>query len=116
MWIDSHPDMDTGETEYDGYHAMVVSALTGHGDPLVEWLRDTGTSRVAIHFDVDTIDADEVRLGLGYDRGGLTSEQARRVVADIQAEADVVALTIAEYNPRQVMRLLRLLEGMPLLE
>ncbi|MDR2323417.1 MAG: arginase family protein [Microbacterium sp.] len=166
VWIDSHPDMDTGETGYDGYHAMVVSALTGHGDPdllsrlpgtvpanrvalagmhdwtnpahattanewglsvfgpaalrtdsrpLIEWLRGTGASRVAIHFDVDTIDADEVQLGLGYDRGGLTSEQARRVVADIHAEVDVVALTIAEYVPRQVLRLQRLLRGMPLL-
>jgi arginase len=33
LWIDSHPDMGTGETEYPGYHAMVVSAPTGHGDP-----------------------------------------------------------------------------------
>ena len=24
--------MGTGETDYPGYHAMVVSALTGHGD------------------------------------------------------------------------------------
>jgi arginase len=33
LWIDSHPDMGTGETAYPGYHAMVVSAVTGHGDP-----------------------------------------------------------------------------------
>ncbi len=33
VWIDSHPDVDTNETEYAGYHAMAVSALTGHGDP-----------------------------------------------------------------------------------
>jgi arginase len=32
LWIDSHPDMGTGETAYPGFHAMVVSALTGHGD------------------------------------------------------------------------------------
>ncbi|WP_454293945.1 arginase family protein [Salana multivorans] len=31
--IDSHPDVDTNETGYAGYHAMAVSALTGHGDP-----------------------------------------------------------------------------------
>lgn len=166
LWVDSHPDMGTGETEYAGYHAMVVSALTGHGDPeilerlpatlpanrvalvgmhdwtdpslppladewgltvfppdrlrddsaaLIEWLRGTGASKVAIHFDVDTIDADEVQLGLGYDRGGLTSAQARRVVADIDVEVDVVALTVAEYIPRQVIRVQRLLEGFPLL-
>ena len=166
LWVDSHPDMGTGETEYAGYHAMVVSALTGHGDPeilerlpatlpasrvalvgmhdwtdpslppladewgltvfppdrlrddsaaLIAWLRGTGASKVAIHFDVDTIDADEVQLGLGYDRGGLTSAQARRVVADIDVEVDVVALTVAEYIPRQVIRVQRLLEGFPLL-
>jgi hypothetical protein len=38
---------------------------------------------VAIHFDVDTIDADEIQLGLGADLGGLTTAEARRVVADI---------------------------------
>ena len=32
LWIDSHPDMGTGEIAYPGFHAMVVSALTGHGD------------------------------------------------------------------------------------
>jgi arginase len=40
---------------------------------------------VAIHFDVDTIDADEIQLGLGADRGGLTTAEARPVVADIDA-------------------------------
>jgi len=32
IWIDSHPDVDTGETGYEGYHAMAVSALIGQGD------------------------------------------------------------------------------------
>lgn len=127
LWIDSHADIGTGESEYTGYHAMVVSALTGHGDAeilerlpatlptnrvaligmhdwtdpalpladewgltvfppdglrgdsaaLIEWLRGTGVSRVAIHFDIDTIDADEIQFGLGCDRGGLTSTQVR---------------------------------------
>lgn len=166
VWIDSHPDMGTGESDYPGYHAMVVSALTGHGDPelletlpattttdrvalvgmhdwtdptlppiaaewglsvfapdtlrtsskaLLDWLARTGATKVAIHFDVDTIDADEVQLGLGYDAGGLTSAQARRVVADIDGRFDVVALTIAEFIPRQVIRLQQILSGFPLL-
>ncbi|MFJ9842537.1 arginase family protein [Kitasatospora sp. NPDC101155] len=33
IWIDSHPDVDTGDTDYNGYHAMAVSVITGHGDP-----------------------------------------------------------------------------------
>ena len=50
LWIDSHPDMGTGETAYPGFHAMVVSALTGHGDQvLLEILQATTTAdRVAL--------------------------------------------------------------------
>lgn len=32
IWVDSHPDSDTPETGYDGYHAMAASIVTGHGD------------------------------------------------------------------------------------
>jgi hypothetical protein len=35
LWIDSHPDIGTPASEYPGYHAMAVAALTGHGDPEV---------------------------------------------------------------------------------
>ena len=35
--------------------------------------------------------------------------------ADLDAAADVVGLTIAEYVPRQVIRLQQLLRGFPLL-
>ena len=33
LWIDSHPDIGTPASQYPGWHAMAVSALTGHGDP-----------------------------------------------------------------------------------
>jgi arginase len=70
---------------------------------------------VAIHFDVDTIDADEIQFGRGFDRGGLTTTQARRVVADLDAEDDVLALAVAEYIPRHVIHLQQLLVGFPLI-
>lgn len=164
IWIDSHPDVDTGDTRYAGYHAMAVSMLTGHGDRelhsmlpdtvpaarlalagvhswtddafphvaqwglplfspaalrrdsacLLDWLASTGATRVAIHFDVDTIDAAEMRLGLGEDFGGLTGSQARRVVRDLAAEAEVVGFTIAEFIPRDVLRVQQLVAGFPL--
>ncbi|WP_323099412.1 arginase family protein [Intrasporangium sp. YIM S08009] len=167
LWVDSHPDMGTGRTAYSGFHAMVISELTGHGDAevqsllpattdasrvalvgmhdwtdatlppvaaewglsvfapdalrtssegLLRWLAGTGATKVAIHFDVDTIDADEVQLGLGADRGGLTLAQARRVVADVSTAYEVVGLTIAEFVPRQAMHLQHLLAGFPLLD
>jgi arginase len=159
LWIDSHPDIGTPASQYPGFHAMAVSALTGHGDPdilkllpgtvtpdrvaliglhewtedefpnvaawgiqtfspddvrtstqpLLDWLAGTGCSRVAIHFDVDTVDSNEIVLGLGAVPDGLSSSQVRRIVADVTAAADVVGLTIAEFFPRQI------LQGSPLI-
>jgi arginase len=54
-------------------------------------------------------------LGLGAVPDGLTSRQVRRIVADVTAAADVVAVTIAEFFPRQVMRLQQILRGFPLI-
>src|SRR5215472_1316226 len=165
VWIDSHPDIGTPASQYPGFHAMAVAALTGHGDPdvqellpatvspdrvalaglhawtednlpniarwgiqsfspdnlrettrpLLDWLAAAGCSKVAIHFDVDTVDSNELVLGLGAEPGGLTSAQARRIVADVDAAADVVGFTIAEFFPRQVMHLLQILDGFPLI-
>jgi arginase len=78
-------------------------------------LAATGRTRVAIHFDVDTIDSNEIVLGLGAVPHGLTGQQLRRIVADITSAADVVALTIAEFFPRQVMHLRQLLTGFPII-
>jgi len=165
LWIDSHPDVGTQESDYAGYHAMAVAVLTGHGDPdvlellpavvspvrvalvgvhawtdedfpnvaewgiqsfgpddlrettrpLLKWVAATGCSRVAIHFDVDTIDSNEILLGLGPEPNGLTSAEVRHIIADIDGAVDVVGLTIAEFIPRQVMHPRQLSSGFPLI-
>jgi arginase len=73
-------------------------------------------SRAAIHFDVDTVDSNEIVLGLGAEPGGLTSAQVRRIVADVDQAVDVVGFTIAEFIPRQVMHLQQILKSFPLIE
>lgn len=32
VWVDSHPDVGTGASQYPGYHAMAVSQIVGTGD------------------------------------------------------------------------------------
>jgi arginase len=165
IWVDSHPDVGTPQSEYHGYHAMAVATLTGHGDrdvqqllpatvdptrvalaglhswtdddypnaaewgvatfspaalrttsaPLLDWLAATGCSRVAIHLDVDTIDSDEAVFGLGAEPGGLRIAEVRRLIDDLRRAADVVGFTVAEYVPRQVIRVQQLLAGLPLI-
>lgn len=109
------------EDDYPNVAAWGVTAfspdeLRTSSRPLLEWLRGTGCSKVAVHFDVDTVDSDEIVLGLGAEPGGLTSAQVRRVVADVEAVAEVVGFTVAEYFPRQVMHLRAILDGMPLID
>jgi arginase len=83
--------------------------------PLLDWVAATGCSRAAIHFDVDVIDSNQVVLGLGAEPDGLSSAQARRIVADLDAAVEIVGFTIAEFIPRQVIRLQQILEGFPLI-
>ncbi|GAA3644053.1 arginase family protein [Microlunatus ginsengisoli] len=97
-----------------GLTLFAPDALRTTSNPALDWLAATGASKVAIHFDVDTIDANEIRLGLGADIGGLTSNQTRRLVTDIGRNVGVVALTIAEFIPRQVIHLQHILDGFPL--
>jgi arginase len=98
-----------------GLTVFSPDSLRSSSAGLLDWVAATGATKIAIHFDVDTIDADEMRLGLGADRGGLTRAEASRVVADVAGAYDVVAVTVAEYVPRQVMHLQQLLARFPLI-
>lgn len=83
--------------------------------PLLDWFRSTGARRLAIHFDVDTIDSREVPLGFGLIPGGLSAAQAHRLLADLGQAGDVVGLTIAEFFPRELLALGTVLAGLPLI-
>ncbi len=102
-------------TTSPGISAFSPDDLRETTQPLGDWLAATGCSRVAIHFDVDTIDSNELVLGLGAEPGGLTSAQVRRIVDDLDAVAEDVGMTVAEFLPRQVMHLQQLLTDFPLL-
>ena len=106
---------DIANVAHWGIRAFSPDDLRRSTQPLLDWLAATGCSRVAIHFDVDTIDSNELVLGLGAEPGGLTSAQVRRIVGDIDAVTDGVGITVAEFIPRQVMHLQQLLAGFPLL-
>ena len=100
----------------------ILKDMSSHPDELhlssqalLDWLKASGCSRVAIHFDVDVVDSNETVFGLGAKPDSLTSNEVRRLVADVSARASVVGLTIAEFIPRQVIRLQQVLRNFPLI-
>ena len=66
-----------------GILAFSPDGLRESSQTLLDWLAATGCSRVAVHFDVDTIDRNEIVLGLGPEPAGLTSAQVQRVLDDL---------------------------------
>ena len=98
-----------------GIQSFSPGELRSSTHPLLNWLAATGCSHLAIHFDVDTIDSNEIVLGLGAEPDGLISTEVRRIVADINTVTDVVEFTIAEFIPRQVIHLQQILKCFPLI-
>ncbi|MDX3106421.1 arginase family protein [Nonomuraea angiospora] len=81
--LHSWTDDDIGNVAAWGIRSFAPEELRSSTRPLLDRLAATGCSRVAVHFDVDTADSDEVRLGLGAEPAGLTGGQVRLIVADI---------------------------------
>ena len=113
--LHSWTDDDLPNVAEWGIQSFSPAELRETTKPLLDWVAAAGCSRVAIHFDVDTIDSNQIVLGLGAEPGGLTSAEVRRIVADIDGAVDVVGFTIAEFIPRQVIHLRQLLSGFPLI-
>jgi arginase len=64
-----------------GIRSFSPDALRGSAQPLLEWLAATECSKVAVHFDVDTVDGNESVLGLG---AVPTASQSLRSAASLQ--------------------------------
>lgn len=95
-----------------GLRSFSPRDLRDSSGPLLDWLAGTGCGRVAIHFDVDAIDGDEHAFGLVAEPRGLATRTAARLIAEVGAAAEVVGFTVAEFIPRQVMRLRETLIGL----
>jgi arginase len=113
--LHSWSDDDFSNVAEWGMQSFSPDELRETTRPLLDWVAATRCSRVAIHFDVDTIDSNEIVLGLGAEPDGLTSAEVRRIVADVEGAVDVVGFTIVEFIPRQVMHLQQILSGFPLI-
>ena len=83
---------------------------------IMEWLKASGVSKVAVHFDLDVLDPAEIIAGVGVEPNGMKIKEVVRVINDIAAEYDLVGLTVAEPMPRIAIKIKNMLNQLPLLK
>jgi arginase len=100
--------------------------LAGDSEPVLAWLRATGAKHVAVHFDLDVLDANLFR-SLTFSKPGapalteddiqpgcMTLARVVRLLSDVAKQADVVGLGITEYTPWDAIALRDALLELPI--
>ncbi|MDR2982255.1 MAG: arginase family protein [Puniceicoccales bacterium] len=99
-----------------GIKSLSSAAVAENSSTVLDWLRDTGVSKVVIHFDLDVLDPAEIIAGVGVDPDGMKISEVVRVINDISEEYDIVGLTVAEPMPRLAIKIKNMLGQLPLLK
>lgn len=113
---------------YQKYNFNNVSSseFESSSGKILELLKATGVSRVAVHFDLDVLDLQEFRSQGGAKPGryeknvrewpkGSSMQSVARLIQDVSEEFDVVGLGITEHLPWDAIALANLLSSLPLL-
>lgn len=108
-------DQDPSHIEGWGLKILAPAPQEEFVASVVEWVRSTGHRNVALHFDLDVIDSDEIAFGMAWEKNGITAATAVATVAAVAEAANLVGLTVAEFVPREAMVLRTVLRSLPLL-
>lgn len=103
------------QNEYEIKHLTPEETVSG-SEKVIEWLRNTGASNVAIHFDMDVLDPNEIIAAVGVVPDGMKIAEVVRVINDVAKEKNLVGLTVAEPMPRTAIILKEMLNQLPLLK
>ncbi|WP_371319227.1 arginase family protein [Pseudomonas gingeri] len=94
---------------------------------VLQWLKDSGARHLAIHIDLDVLDATFFRSVLfaepgipdnqydGVAQGRVTMATIIRLISDVSKVVDVVGLGVAEHLPWDALALKNMLEKLPLI-
>jgi len=99
-----------------GIKHLSPAEVAENSSTIIRWLKNTGASKVVIHFDLDVIDPKEMIAAVGTDPDGMKIDEVVRVINDISNEFDLVGLTIAEPMPRVAIKIKNMLDELPLLK
>ncbi len=124
-------DLMPSEADYlreRGMTRVAPEVLQDSTAPVMEWLRASGASKVAVHFDLDVLTPaghDYLlfnKPGLpadafdGIAKGKMSLAQVSAILNDVSGAADVLGLAFTEFLPWSVIELGETLKGLPLLK
>lgn len=93
---------------------LAPSEVSQNSSAIMEWLKNTGASKVLIHLDLDVLDPADLIAAVGVVPDGLKIDETVRIIKDISAVYDLVGLTVAEHMPRVAIKIRNMLNELPL--
>ncbi len=99
-----------------GIKGLSSEEVARNSSAIIDWIKNTGASKVLIHFDLDVIDPSDMIAAVGVEPNGLKIDETVRIINDIAKEFDLVGLTVAEPMPRVAIKIRNMLNDLPLLK
>lgn len=102
-------------------------ALARSSEPVLEWIRETGIRRLAVHWDLDVLSPVDFRSIYPAEPdtdpdafpaavGRMKLREVGRLLADASSAAELVGLSITEHLPWDAFRMRETLAGIPLFQ
>lgn len=110
-----------------GVRHTPAADLADSSQPILDWIAAEGITHLAVHFDLDVLDAAHFSPLLfnkpeqpegtfdGIVQGTMRLGQVIRLLQDVSGACDVVGLGIAEFLPWDMLRLREALAGLPIM-
>ncbi|MGE4405063.1 arginase family protein [Pseudomonas sp.] len=111
-----------------GIRHVPAAALADSSQPILDWIEAEGITHLAVHFDLDVLDAAHFSPLLfnkpgqpegtfdGIVQGSMRLGQVIRLLRDVSGACDVVGLAIAEFLPWDMLRLRNALADLPIMQ
>lgn len=108
-----------------GLRRAASAELADNSSPVLQWIKDNNIKHLAVHFDLDVLDAKFFRSQLfnmptgetiNAFSGKMKLEQVTRLITDVAAKTDVVGLTFAEHMPWDDINLMNMMEALPIMK
>lgn len=99
-----------------GIKHLSSEQLKAEPGSVLNWLKETGVSKVVIHFDLDVLDPKELMAAVDRVSGQMKIDEVLQVIKQVAKHYDLVGLTIAEHLPDIEIKIRNILKELPLLK